>query len=232
MNSIEIYVRRLHCHMDDSRVLHRHAGAPVQQAAAGNEGVGKGEVGRYRRKPFTTGDTGEHREIITAISVRRFPFFLQGGEKVRAAVGAEKFVVFDHGGGADPQGRQRRLDADHAGAEADADCVRQGDVRRESQRDLELGSCCDRTIEIEEDSAGADVLRFGMKVAGAFEAHDGGQAHVEAPHHPPFLLCESVCMRERSGEAENPEKSDIRDLTSPIPRPEAPRKRGLTALNV
>ena len=36
-------------------------------------------------------------------------------------------------------------------------------------------------------AAGADVLGFGVNLVGAFKTDNGGQAHVEAPHHPPFL---------------------------------------------
>ena len=54
-------------------------------------------------------------------------------------------------------------------------------------RDFEFGAGFDGAVEIEKNSAGANVLRFGMNLVGAFKTDNGGQAHVEAPHHPPFL---------------------------------------------
>ena len=79
------------------------------------------------------------------------------------------------------------FDADDAGGETDADGVGEGDMGREGQSDFELGAGGDGAVEVEENAAGADILGLGVKFAGAFEADDGGQAHVEAPHHPPFL---------------------------------------------
>ena len=79
------------------------------------------------------------------------------------------------------------LDADDAGDEADADGVGESDVGRESESDFEFGAGGDGAIEVEENAAGADVLSFGANFAGAFEANDGGQSHVEAPHYPPVL---------------------------------------------
>ena len=79
------------------------------------------------------------------------------------------------------------FDADDAGGETDADGIGEGDVRRKGQRDFELGAGVDGAVEIEKDAAGADVLGLGVKFAGAFEANDGGQSHIKAPHHPPFL---------------------------------------------
>jgi len=125
--------------------------------------------------------------LVPHFLVRGFPFRLQGGEEVGAAVGAEEFVVLDHGGGADAGGRKRMFDADDAGGEADTDRVGEGDVGRKGQRDFELGSGIDGAVEIKENAAGADVLGLGVKFTGAFEADNGGQAHVKAPHHPPFL---------------------------------------------
>ena len=79
------------------------------------------------------------------------------------------------------------FDADDTGGEADADGVGQGNVRREGEGDFEFGAGFDGAVEIEKDSAGANVLSFGMNLVGAFKTDNGGQAHVEAPHHPPFL---------------------------------------------
>jgi len=84
------------------------------------------------------------------------------------------------------------FDADDAGGEADADRVGEGDVGRKGEGDFELGPGVDGAVEVEENAASADVLSLGLNfggggVAGAFEADDGGQPHVEAPHHPPFL---------------------------------------------
>ena len=83
------------------------------------------------------------------------------------------------------------FDADDARSEADANRVGEGDVGRESQGDFEFGPRLDRAVEVEENAASADVLslslNFAGRIAGAFEADNGGQPHVEAPHHPPFL---------------------------------------------
>ena len=53
--------------------------------------------------------------------------------------------------------------------------------------DFEFGAGFNGAVEIEKNSSGADVLSFGMNLVGAFKTDNGGQAHVEAPHHPPFL---------------------------------------------
>jgi hypothetical protein len=79
------------------------------------------------------------------------------------------------------------FDADDAGGEADADGVGQGNVGREGEGHFQPGSGFYGAVEIEKNSAGADVLSFGMNLVGAFKTDNGGQAHVEAPHHPPFL---------------------------------------------
>ena len=102
-------------------------------------------------------------------SVIGFPFRLEGGEEVGGAAGAEEFVVFDHGGGADAGGGKRMFDADHAGGEADADGVGERDMRREGQSDFELGSGLEGAVEVEEDAAGADVLGFGLNFADSTE---------------------------------------------------------------
>jgi len=75
-------------------------------------------------------------------------------------------------------------------------------VGREGQGDFEFGSGLDGAVEVEENTARADVLSLGLdflgwdfvglSVAGlslarVCEADDGREAHVKAPHHPPFL---------------------------------------------
>jgi hypothetical protein len=65
-------------------------------------------------------------------------------------------------------------------------------VGREGEGDFELGPGFDGAVEVEENPASAHVLRLGLNFAGligagTFEADEGGQAHVKAPHHPPFL---------------------------------------------
>src|SRR5271169_6537679 len=120
-------------------------------------------------------------------SVGVFPFGLQSGEEVGAAVGAEEFVVFYHGRGANASGRKRMFDADDAGGETDADRVGEGDVGRERQSDFKFGAGLDGAVEVEENAAGTDILSLGVDFGDAFEADDGGEAHVKAPHHPPFL---------------------------------------------
>jgi hypothetical protein len=136
----------------------------------------------------------DSREPEAYTSIRSFPFLLQGGEEVWAAVGAEEFVVFDYGGGADAGGREGMLDADDAGGEADADGVGESDVGREGESDFELGAGGDGAIKVEENAAGADVLSFGANFVRAFEPDQGGEAHVEAPHHPP-VLCVRLHVR-------------------------------------
>ena len=79
------------------------------------------------------------------------------------------------------------FDADHARGEADANGISEGDVGWEGESDFELGPGFDGAVEIEENAASADVLGFGMNFGDAFQADNGGQAHVKAPHHPPFL---------------------------------------------
>jgi len=60
-------------------------------------------------------------------------------------------------------------------------------VRRKGERDFQFGPGRNRAVEVEKDSAGAYVLGLGVKLCGALQADNGGQAHVKAPHHPPFL---------------------------------------------
>ena len=79
------------------------------------------------------------------------------------------------------------FDANDAGGEANADGIGECDVRRERQSDFELGARFDGAVEVEENTARTDVLGFGLNFVCAFEANDSGQAHVKAPHHPPFL---------------------------------------------
>jgi len=83
------------------------------------------------------------------------------------------------------------FDADDASGETDSDGVGQRDVGWKGQRDFEFGAGCNRAVEVEEDAAGAHVLGFGLNLGltriRAFDADYGGQAHVEPPHHPPFL---------------------------------------------
>ncbi len=142
----------------------------------------------FRNDPLRqNADCRTANSLLHCFSVCGFPFCLQGGEEVGAAVGAEEFVVFDHGGGADAGRRQRMFDADYAGGETDANGVGEGDVGREGQRDFEFGAGGDGAVEVEENAAGADVLGFGWNSLVPSSADDGGQAHVEAPHHPPFL---------------------------------------------
>jgi len=123
--------------------------------------------------------------VSAHISVRGFPFFLKGGEEVWAAIGAEEFVVLDHGGGADAGRRKGMFDADDAGGESDAHGVGKGDMGRKGQSDFQLRAGRDGAVEVEENATGTDVLSLGADLAAVFEADDGGKAHVEAPHHPP-----------------------------------------------
>ena len=157
--------------------------------------------------PRSYPDTNLQRTLV-----RRFPFRLQGCEEVGAAAGSEEFVVFDHGGGADAGRGQRVFDADDAGSEADANRVGECDVGREGESDFDFGAGFEGAVEIEENAAGAHVLGFSMNFAGfsgasfsgaslsgdafvgtglpgtgTFQPDNGRQAHVKAPHHPPFL---------------------------------------------
>src|SRR5579864_8170782 len=74
-----------------------------------------------------------------AYSVRFLPFFLQGGEKVGAAVGTQELVVLNHGGDADAGGGKRVLHANDASGKLDAYGVGEGYMRRKRQSDFELG---------------------------------------------------------------------------------------------
>src|SRR5579862_4898100 len=120
-------------------------------------------------------------------SIRVFPFVLQGGQEIGSAVGTKEFVVLDHGRYADTRRRQRIFNPDYPGAEANSYRIRQSDMRRKGKRDFQLRAGLHGTVEIKEYAAGADVLRFGVEFAGAFQAHHRGKAHVKAPHGPPFL---------------------------------------------
>jgi hypothetical protein len=115
------------------------------------------------------------------------PFSLQGGEEVGGAGGAEEFVVLDHGGDSDAGGGERVFDADDTGGEADADGIGKGDMGRKGQSDVELGPGGNSTVKIKKDATGADILGFGVELIDALEANDGGETHIEAPHHPSFL---------------------------------------------
>ena len=79
------------------------------------------------------------------------------------------------------------LYANHTGCEAYSHRISQGDMRRKRQRDFDLRSCRDRAVQVEEHSPRADILGFSLEFVGALQADNSRQAHVEAPHHPPFL---------------------------------------------
>src|SRR5271167_4104964 len=123
---------------------HRHTKSPRTKSMVFLGGRSREAESQKRR----TGVSAPH------ISVGVFPFGLQSGEEVGAAVGAEEFVVFDHGGGADASGRKRMFDADDAGGETDADRVGEGDVGRERQSDFKFGAGLDGAVEVEENAAG------------------------------------------------------------------------------
>ncbi len=124
--------------------------------------------------------------------------------EIRSAVGAEEFVVFDHGGRADASRWQRLVDADHPSREADSDGIGKRHVGWEGQGYFEFGSGAYGMIQVEEDSAGADVLGLGVEFRGAFAADNGRQAHIEAPHHSPFL-----CVR-LHGRPDNGKSNEMR----------------------
>jgi hypothetical protein len=42
-------------------------------------------------------------------------------------------------------------------------------------------------LHVEKHAPRTDILSLGLKFFKAFDSHHGGQAHVEAPHGPPFL---------------------------------------------
>ena len=81
-------------------------------------------IGPSAPKDGASGSQALSSKLICLVA--GFPLLLQGREEVGAAVGAEEFVVFDHGGGADARRRKRMFDADDAGGEADADGIGQG----------------------------------------------------------------------------------------------------------
>jgi hypothetical protein len=57
----------------------------------------------------------------------------------------------------------------------------------EGERDFAGSSFRDRPVEVKENSAGAYVLGFGLEFVVLVQANQCGQAHIKAPHHPPFL---------------------------------------------
>jgi hypothetical protein len=74
---------------------------------------------------------------------------------------SQEFIFFDLGGDSHARTSIARLHAKNSRRESDADCFRQRDVRRQSQRDLYLRSRRDWPVDIEEYPACADVLSFG-----------------------------------------------------------------------
>lgn len=98
----------------------------------------------------------------------------------------KKLIVLDHCGDADTHGGQRRFDADDSGREAHAHGFGQSDVRRKRKRHLELGPGHQNAVHIKKHAAGADVLCFRLQIL-LCDVNRGGQAHIESPHHPPFL---------------------------------------------
>src|SRR5579862_3103410 len=122
----------------------------------------------------------------TGSSIRSFPFPLERGEKVGTAIGTKELVVLDHSRNAHAGGWQRISHANDAGSEAHPHRISQRDVRRESQRDLDFRSCGYGSVQIEKDPACADILCLCQELVRAF-ADGRWQAHVKAPHHPPFL---------------------------------------------
>jgi hypothetical protein len=53
--------------------------------------------------------------------------------------------------------------------------------------DITTGSCREWTVEIEKDPASAHILGFGVEFVFLIETNHCRQAHIKAPHHPPFL---------------------------------------------
>jgi len=82
------------------------------------------------------------------------------------------------------------FDADDPRGETNANSVGESDVRRESQSDFQFAAGADGAVKVEEDATSTDVLSLGLDLAAVFtlEANERGQAHVEAPHHPPFCF--------------------------------------------
>src|SRR5580692_1940567 len=119
--------------------------------------------------------------------MRVLPPVLQRGKKVGSATGPEELIILNHGSDTDTRGRKRILNPDYTRQETYANGIGEGDMRRKRQSDFKLGSGVHRFVEVEENAAGANVLGFCMKLVGAFEFDDRGQAHVETPHCPPFL---------------------------------------------
>src|SRR6185437_47736 len=103
--------------------------------------------------------------------------------------GAKELIFLNHGGNANARNWKRFLYADDSRAEADADRVGHGDVRRERHGDFNLRSLGKGMVEVEEYSAGAHVLRFrGDWFLGNARQFDcRRKMHIEAPHEATFL---------------------------------------------
>lgn len=82
-------------------------------------------------------------------------------------------------------------------------------MRREGERDLQWGAWRKGTIEIEENTASAHVLSFGLEFSFR-EMYHGGQAHIEAPYSSAFL---GFCRHFPSPEGPSgfPEESQLFD---------------------
>ena len=102
------------------------------------------------------------------------------------------------------------FDANDAGGETDADGVGESDVRWEGESDFQPGAGGNGAVEVKENAAGADVLSFGANLIRAFKADNGGEAHVEAPHHPP-VLCIRLHVRAPGWERVAPRKASTAD---------------------
>ena len=98
----------------------------------------------------------------------------------------EELISVDHGGDSEASRGQRIFHPNHAGREAYANRIGQGDVRRERQSHFQTGSGRDRPIKIKEHAASADILSFGVELASTFQADNHREAHIKAPHRPSF----------------------------------------------
>jgi hypothetical protein len=105
------------------------------------------------------------------------------GEAVgRDALVGEKVVVFDDGGHGQLGTGSSTFDAHYITLAADADAFRQRDLRRQGESEIDGGASLDGGVDIEADSAGADVASLGQTFLGFFAVADvDRQTKREAP---------------------------------------------------
>src|SRR5713226_3091244 len=120
----------------------------------------------------------------------------QPWEKAREVLHVgQEIVLIDDGGHRHLLGGTAAFDAHHTALAADPDAFRQRDLGREGQREVNRGAGLDGGIDIEADSARADVASLRLMLLLIFAIADAyGQAKREATRGPLIIILVLVLL--------------------------------------